>query len=215
MLKIAFENRLPRNILCLGAHCDDIEIGCGGAILKFIREMHDIKVHWVVFSSDECRKKEAILSADEFLKDVKNKNVVVNQFRNSFFPYCGGEIKEYFENIKKDFSPDIIFTHCRGDLHQDHRIINELTWNTFRNHLIMEYEIAKFDADLGSPNTFVSLDESTCRQKIDIISRHFQSQADKTWFTDDLFLSVMRIRGMESNSPTGFAEGYYCRKLSL
>jgi LmbE family N-acetylglucosaminyl deacetylase len=215
MLKIEFEGKSPKNILCLGAHCDDIEIGCGGAILKFIQEMKDIKVHWVVFSSDDCRKKEAILSAEEFLKNVNYSNIKINNFRNSYFPYAGAEIKEYFETLKKNISPDIIFTHCRGDLHQDHRVINELTWNTFRNHLIMEYEIAKYDADLGSPNVFVSLDENICGQKINIISRHFKSQADKTWFSEDMFLSVMRIRGMESNSPSGYAEGYYCRKLSL
>jgi LmbE family N-acetylglucosaminyl deacetylase len=215
MLKIAIDDRSPRNILCLGAHCDDIEIGCGGTILKYVHEMKDLNVHWVVFSSDECRKKEAILSAEEFLKEVKNKNVVVNQFRNSYFPYCGVEIKEYFENLKQCFAPDIIFTHCRGDLHQDHRVINELTWNTFRDHLILEYEIAKYDADLGSPNGFVHLDENICKNKVNIIVKHFKSQAEKIWFTKDLFMSVMRIRGVESNSPSKYAEGFYCRKFLI
>jgi LmbE family N-acetylglucosaminyl deacetylase len=215
MLKFAPDDRSPKNILCLGAHCDDIEIGCGGAILKYVHEMKDVNVHWVVFSPDEIREKEAFLSAEEFLKDANNKNVVVNRFRNSYFPHYVVEIKEYFENLKQSFAPDIVFTHCRGDLHQDHRVINELTWNTFRNHMILEFEIAKYDADFGSPNSFVRLYENICSKKVNIIVKHFKSQADKMWFTEDLFMSVMRIRGMESNSASRYAEGFYCRKISI
>jgi LmbE family N-acetylglucosaminyl deacetylase len=211
-MKISFDNGTPIRILCLGAHCDDIEIGCGGAILKYARERNDLSVHWVVFSSDDRREKEALRSADEFLKGVRRKHVEILQFRNSYFPYHGAEIKEYFEKLKHEISPDMIFTHYRNDLHQDHRVINELTWNTFRDHLILEYEILKFDGDLGSPNAFVHLDETTCKAKIKNIIDFFGSQSDKKWFTEDAFLSLLRIRGVESNAPDRYAEGFYCRK---
>ncbi len=157
MLKISLDNDSPKKILCLGAHCDDIEIGCGGTILKLVRTLRDVEIQWVVFSSDVRREKEALKSAKDFLKDVKKKKIEINRFRNSFFPYHGAEIKEYFEKLKQKFHPDIIFTHYGKDLHQDHRLISELTWNSFRDHLILEYEIPKFDADLRSPNFFVHL----------------------------------------------------------
>jgi len=215
MLNLIFDGKHPKSILCLGAHCDDIEIGCGGAILKYTGNGTGVDVNWVVFSSNEAREKEAISSAEDFLKNAKSKTVMVNRFRESFFPACWGEIKEYFEDLKRRCSPDIVFTHCRRDLHQDHRVINELTWNTFRNHLILEYEIVKYDADLGSPNAFVYLDQGICKNKVDYILKHFKSQADKPWFTEDLFFSIMRIRGAESNSPGKYAEGYYCRKFVI
>jgi len=213
MQNISFDGRSPKKILCLGAHCDDIEIGCGGAILKMAGLMKNLSVHWVVFSSDDRRRKEALDSANDFLKSVNRKKIVIHQFRNSFFPYQGAEIKECFENMKREYSPDIIFTHYRNDLHQDHRLINELTWNTYRNHLILEYEIPKYDGDLGSPNLFVHLDEVLCRAKTGRILKYFKSQSDKAWFTKDTFLSLLRIRGVESNAPGKFAEGFYCRKL--
>lgn len=215
MLKISFDSRSPKRILCLGAHCDDIEIGCGGTIIKLVRTLKDVEIQWVVFSSDDRRGKEALKSAKNLLKDVKKINIKINQFRNSFFPYHGAEIKEYFEKIKQEFHPDIIFTHYRNDLHQDHRVISELTWNTFRDHLIFEYEIPKFDGDLGSPNIFVYLDEVICRNKIDNIFNYFKSQYEKRWFTKDTFLSLLRLRGVESNAPNKYAEGFYCRKIIL
>jgi len=215
MLKISLDSRTPKKILCLGAHCDDIEIGCGGSLLKIIRTMKDVHVYWVVFSSDERREKEALKSANDFLKSLKKKKIVIKKFRNSFFPYYGAEIKEYFEQLKKDFSPDIIFTHFRNDLHQDHRLISELTWNTYRNHLILEYEIPKYDGDFGSPNFFVHFDETISRKKIENIMKYFKSQCDKAWFTRDTFLSLLRLRGVESNAPDKYAEGFYCRKIIL
>jgi len=215
MLNISFDSSSPKKVLCLGAHCDDIEIGCGGTVLKLIRTMKDLDIKWIVFSSDDRREKEALKSAKDFLRDAKKKKIVINRFRNSYFPYQGTEIKEYFEQMKMEFSPDIIFTHFRNDLHQDHRLINELTWNTYRDHLILEYEIPKFDGDLGSPNLFVHLDDVICRNKIDKILEYFQSQADKRWFTRDTFLSLLRLRGVESNNPGKYAEGYYCRKLII
>lgn len=203
------------NILCLGAHCDDIEIGCGGTILKLATSGRRIRVHWVVFSSDEQRKQEALKSAEAFLCNVPTNSVVIHELRTSFFPYVGADLKEQFEHLKAEISPDVILTHYRHDLHQDHRLVSELTWNTFRNHFILEYEIPKYDGDLGSPNFFVTLDETICRRKIDVILDAYQSQRGKHWFSSDLFSSILRLRGMEANASSGFAEGFYCRKAIL
>lgn len=200
-------------VLCLGAHSDDIEIGCGGAVLKLIEGHGNMQFYWVVFSSEGLRADEADKSANSFLKGVKEKNIVIKNFRDGFFPFIGAEIKEYFEQLKRNFSPDIIFTHYRNDLHQDHRLICELTWNTFRDHLILEYEIPKYDGDLGSPNFFFRLDEPVCRRKARYILDSFETQRDKRWFTEDAFLSLLRIRGIESNSPGKYAEAFYCRKM--
>jgi LmbE family N-acetylglucosaminyl deacetylase len=204
-----------QTILLLGAHCDDIEIGCGGSVLKLTREYPDLDLHWIVFSSDEARAREARASADRFLENARAKDVILKQFRNSFFPYFGAEIKEFFEHIKRAVSPDLIFTHYRQDLHQDHRLISELTWNTFRDHLILEYEIPKYDGDLGAPNLFVPLEETICRTKIQYILESFHTQREKSWFSEDTFSSILRLRGIESNAPGKYAEAFYCRKMVL
>jgi len=211
------KGKSPFRILCLGAHCDDIEIGCGGTFLRALREAGgaSVIVRWVVFSSDPTREKEAFGSAKEFLKGTREKKIIIKNFRNGFFPYVAAEIKEYFEELKNSFNPDLIFTHYRHDLHQDHRLISDLTWNTFRNHFILEYEIPKYDGDFGSPNFLVHLKEETCREKVGIILRWFSSQSDKHWFSQDTFFSVLRIRGMESGSPEKYAEGFYSRKFVI
>jgi LmbE family N-acetylglucosaminyl deacetylase len=203
------------HILCIGAHCDDLEIGCSGTILKLTRQHPEVSVTWVVMGSNEVRAQEALESAHTLLGPIRKKNIVIKAFRDGFFPYAGAEIKTYFEELKHEVSPDVVFTHYRHDLHQDHRLVAELTWNTFRDHLILEYEIPKYDGDLGTPNVFVSLDDALCRQKIANILRSFPSQADKRWFTEDLFRAILRLRGMESNSPGGFAEAFHCRKAIL
>jgi LmbE family N-acetylglucosaminyl deacetylase len=215
MLKFEFAKRKdqPLKILCLGAHSDDIEIGCGGTILRVLSEYNNVEVHWVVFGSRGRRNREAVASANKFLLGAKRKQVFIKHFKESFFPYIGGEIKSVFENLKKRMSPNIVFTHYRDDLHQDHRVISELTWNTFREHLILEYEVFKYDGDLGQPNFFVHLNELICRKKVDYIWRCFKSQMDKPWFTKDAFLSILRIRGLESKAPERYSEGFYCRKL--
>jgi LmbE family N-acetylglucosaminyl deacetylase len=202
-------------MLCLGAHSDDIEIGCGGSVIKWIDEHPEVQVHWVVLSASQGRENEAQTSAELFLEKAKSKNIVVKDFRDSFFPYIGGDIKKYFEELKKAVSPHIIFTHHRHDLHQDHRLVSELTWNTFRDHLILEYEIIKYDGDLGAPNVFIQLDAETCRKKTEYILRVFKSQGQRAWFTEDAFMSIMRLRGLESNSPVKYAEGFYCKKIVL
>jgi LmbE family N-acetylglucosaminyl deacetylase len=174
-----------------------------------------IEFYWVVFGSDEERAREASESANMFLLPVKKKTIVVKNFRDGFFPYIGPGIKKFFEQLKQQFFPDLIFTHYRDDLHQDHRLISDLTWNTFREHLILEYEIPKYDGDFGSPNFFVHLDKSLCQKKTEYILTCFKSQRGRHWFTHDTFLSVLRLRGMESCSPTNYAEGFYCRKAVL
>lgn len=199
-------------ILCLGAHSDDIEIGCGGTVLRLLDEYPGSSVHWVVFGASGEREEEARESADSFARKAKQKTVAIKNYRDGFFPYIGAEIKECFEALKHDVAPDIIFSHYRHDLHQDHRLISELTWNTFRDHLILEYEVMKYDGDLGKPNFYVCLGERLCREKISKLLRYFKSQAGKGWFTEQSFFSLLRVRGIESNARDGYAEAFYCRK---
>lgn len=201
-----------RNVLCLGAHSDDIEIGCGGTILQLIRNHPKLSISWVVFSSDPDREREARKSAELFLKGAKRPTVLVKHFRESFFPYVGLEIKEFFEQLKR-FSPDLIFTHYRSDLHQDHRTISELTWNTFRNHLIWEFEVPKYDGDFGAPNCFVPLDLDISKAKTRNILNVFKTQTGKAWFTAETFLGLMRLRGVECQAPHKYAEAFHCRKM--
>lgn len=217
MLSITLSSEVGKSptVLFLGAHSDDIEIGCGGTILRLLRAFPSAHFHWVVFSSNKVRRKEALRSGNLFLKGAKSKQVVVRSYRDGFFPYQGARIKEEFERLKKRMNPNLVFTHYRHDLHQDHRLVNELTWNTFRNHLILEYEIPKYDGDLGSPNVFVPLEESVCKQKADLLDQAFQTQRTKHWFSEGTFFALMRLRGVEANSHTRFAEAFYGRKISL
>lgn len=201
----------PR-VLALGAHCDDIEIGCGGTLLRLVAENKGIEVTWVVFCSNPERAWEAQSSAEAYLAGAARKNVVVKTFRDGFLPYLGPAVKEEFEKLKKHVSPDVVFTHYREDRHQDHRLISELTWNTWRNHVILEFEIPKYDGDFASPNLFAPLSSETLDRKVDLVTKSFPTQAGKPWFTPDLFRAVARIRGMESGAPSGFAEAFYCRK---
>lgn len=214
-LKLDMPKHRPLRVLCLGAHSDDIEIGCGGTILRLLAEHDDVDVYWAVLGSTSQRDGEAEASANKFLADAKNKKIIIEHFKESFFPYIGEKIKDFIEKLKKSVTPEVVFTHYRHDLHQDHRLVSELTWNTFRDHLIFEYEIIKYDGDLGAPNFFVHLDETVCRKKTDILMDSFKTQASKDWFTSDAFLSIMRIRGLESKAPEKYAEGFYCRKLVL
>jgi LmbE family N-acetylglucosaminyl deacetylase len=200
----------PRRILALGAHADDIEIGCGGTLLRLVAEQAGLEVKWVVFWCTPERAREAHASAAAFLEGVE-RDVVVKDFRDGFLPYTGAEVKEAFEELKREFSPDIVFTHHREDRHQDHRLVSELTWNTWRDHLILEYEIPKYDGDLGSPNVFVALPEAMVDRKIDLVLHHFASQASKQWLTRDLLRAVARIRGVECAAP--LAEAFHGRKI--
>lgn len=205
----------PLQILCLGAHSDDIEIGCGGTILQLLSEHADVEVIWVVFSSGREREREALESAELFLKKAGLRKVIVKNFRDGFFPYDGAQIKEFFEELKKQSNPDLVFTHYRRDRHQDHRTISDLTWNTWRRHLVLEYEIPKYDGDLGSPNCFVALPAEICKRKIKHICDVFQTQSNKAWLTEDTFLAMLRLRGVECAAPEKYAEAFYCRKFFL
>lgn len=210
MVGFPFDN--VRRILCLGAHSDDIEIGCGGTLLKLARERPDIHVTWIVFSGQGPRAREARASARTFLKDFDQSRVVLKQFKISFFPYQAERIKSFFEQLKK-VEPDLVFTHYRDDRHQDHRVLSDLAWNTWRNHLILEYEIPKYDGDLGCPNMFVPLSKQMAEEKVGHISRFFQTQSNKHWFEEQTFLSLMRLRGMECAAQ--YAESFYSRKVIL
>lgn len=217
MIRLQFETAKSDglNILCLGAHCDDIEIGCGGTLLKLIGEYPVNRLKWVVFASDETRKQEALRSAEAFLEGVENREVAVLSYRDAFLPASAVEIKEYFEEIKKAFAPDLVFTHYRHDRHQDHRLLSDLAWNTFRGHLILEYEIPKYDGDLGAPNCFAHLTEEQVGRKVGILLECFASQKEKHWFDKETFLALLRIRGMESASPTRYAEAFHLRKMII
>lgn len=201
-------------VLCLGAHCDDIEIGCGGSLLHLKAAFPRLKFHWVVFSAAGLRGEEATKAAELFTAGC-DKEIVLKDFRDGFLPYSGGKVKDFFEEMKGHVNPDLIFTHWHGDAHQDHRLLSELTWNTFRNHLILEYEIPKYDGDMGRPNLFVSLESPLCENKVDYLFEAFDSQRTKQWFDRQTFLGLMRIRGMESNSPSGYAEAFHARKVVI
>ena len=214
MIKLSFGDSAegPATVLCLGAHCDDIEIGCGGAVLRLLDRYPQAKIWWIVFSGNDLREQEARASAGDFLKAAQDPQVMIKRFRNGFFPSVMADIKEFFEELKGQVSPDLIFTHFRDDLHQDHRTIAELTWNTFRDHMILEYEIPKYDGGLGSPNVFVPLDDAHRMAKVQSLMSRFASQRDKPWFTPETFDGLARLRGVECNAPSGYAEAFYCRK---
>jgi LmbE family N-acetylglucosaminyl deacetylase len=204
----------PLNILCLGAHSDDIEIGCGGTILRLTEQYPNSVLHWVVFSATGVRAAEAQRAAALFAGTTALRGPVLKSFQDGFMPFVGADVKATFEGLKP-ISPDLILTHNRNDAHQDHRLIAELTWNTFRDHLILEYEIPKYDGDLGQPNVFVPLEPDSFQKKVSYLLDAFPSQHSKRWFREETFLSLMRLRGMECNAPSGYAEAFYCRKMML
>ncbi len=202
-----------REALFLGAHCDDIEIGCGGALISLARAYPDAKLTLAVFSGNERRAAETRAALDRLAGARPNIHVVLHEFRDGFFPVEWPHVKEAFERLKAHCRPDLIFTHYGNDRHQDHRIVSELTWNTFRDNPILEYEIPKWDGDLGQPNFYVPLEREVVQHKVATLLDCFPSQAGKRWFTEDLFTGLMRIRGMECNADSGFAEAFYARKL--
>jgi LmbE family N-acetylglucosaminyl deacetylase len=202
-------------VLCVGAHSDDIEIGCGGLILSLIRRHKSVHIDWVVFSAPPGRDREARRSASLFLRGAARTRVLLRPYRDGYFPFDGAAIKDEFEKLKRETAPDLVLTHYRHDRHQDHRLLSDLTWNTFRDHFILEYEIPKFDGDLGTPNCFVPLDRRICTRKVKYLLEAFGSQRDKHWFADETFLGLMRLRGMECRAPGGYAEAFYGRKVAL
>ncbi len=214
-LQIPHPPSAPLKILCIGAHSDDIEIGCGGTVYRLLETYSDVHWHWVVVSSDSARRQEAEASARTFLASARQSSVIVEQFRERYFPFIGAEIKKYFDDLGKAVDPDLILTHSRHDLHQDHRTVSELTWHTFRDHLILEYEIPKYDGDLRTPNCYVPLSTAVAERKIMTIMEHFASQAKRRWFRPETFWSLLRLRGIECNAEDGLAEAFHARKLVL
>ncbi len=214
-LNLQTKPNAPLRVLCLGAHSDDLEIGCGGLLLALLERNRRVEVDWVVFSGSTTREREARRGAALFLRGAAKQRVTVHGYRDGFFPYDGGEIKKTFEDLKAEVMPDLVLTHYRDDRHQDHRLLSELTWNTFRGHFILEYEIPKFDGDIGAPNCFVPLKRSTSARKVKYLKAVFGTQRDKHWFSDETFKGLMRLRGMECRAPEGYAEAFYARKVVL
>ena len=214
---LRFKPDLPSDgtVLCLGAHCDDIEIGCGGTLVE-LRERHpQLRFVWVVFSGDSVREHETRSAARTLMGTSANLTVEVHRFRGSFFPHCGAEIKDAFEALRSRVEPDLLFTHYLTDRHQDHRVLSELSWNTFRNHTILEYEIPKYEGDLAHPGVYCPLSAATVDLKVETLLECFPSQRGRQWFDADLFRGHLRLRGVECNSPTRFAEAFHARKLVL
>ena len=204
-----------RRVLAIGCHADDIEIGCGGTLLMLARAYPELEVDWVVLAAEGSRADEARASAKGFLAGFANSRVQVFGFRDGFLPYLGGDVKDAFEALKGRVDPQLVLTHTGYDFHQDHRLACELTWNTFRNHAILEYEIPKVDGDLGRPNVFVPLSADLVEEKLALLERFFPSQAGRHWFDRETFLGLMRLRGMECVAPDRYAEAFTARKTVL
>lgn len=216
MINLRFDsNSAPLKILCIGAHSDDIEIGCGATMAQLVANNMAAEVYWLVLSASGRRISEAKKSAAMIFGESVSLTIDIQEFRNGYFPYTGADIKDYFEKLKSAFEPDVIFTHYQQDRHQDHRVTSDLTWNTFRNHCVLEYEIPKFDGDLGAPSVFVPIQPEYIEKKIEVLTECFPSQADKPWFDDATFRGLMRLRGVECNAKSGYAEAYYARKVCL
>ncbi len=209
------EHGVPLRLLCIGAHSDDIEIGCGAAIMAWLDTLPAVEVTWVVLNGVAERKQEARRSADALLRRAKRARLVFGTFRDGFLPAQYLKAKTFFEKLKQGHSPDIVLTHFLNDRHQDHRITAELTWNTWRNHLVFEYEIPKYEGDLAQPNAYIPVSEAIAHRKVAHLERYFSTQRTKGWFAADNFLALMRVRGLECRSPSGYAEAFHARKFIL
>jgi LmbE family N-acetylglucosaminyl deacetylase len=203
------------SVLCLGAHSDDIEIGVGGTILGWIAAGVKLDVCWCVLSAQGPRRQEAMAAAETILEGTASRRIELAEFRDGYFPYQGDEIKSWIENIKMFCNPDVVFTHRKEDAHQDHREISRLTWNAFRDHLVLEYEIPKWDGDLGQPNVYVAMTEEIFARKSKLLETCFASQRSKDWFDADTFRGLARLRGMECRAPDRFAEAFLARKIRV
>jgi len=211
----AAAGRKHLNILCLGAHCDDVDIGCGGALLALLERQRSADVTWMVFSAHGERERELRRSGRRFLRKARASRILTRGYRDGFMPAQFTAIKEDFESLKTLPAPDVIFTHRRDDRHQDHRLIAELTWNTFRSHLILEYEVAKYEGDLTTPSAYIGLTAALVERKIRILLECYRTQRSKRWFTAETFRGLMRLRGIESGAESGWAEGFHASKLLL
>ena len=215
MLSLSLPGREPLKVLCLGAHCDDIEIGCAGTLMTLQQRHPGSSFEWVVFTREERRDAETRKAAAQVHEGVAPANVEILDFRMSYLPFEGAKVKDHFETIKRRIEPSVIFTHRLEDRHQDHRLIAELTWNTFRNHLVLEYEIPKYEGDLGHPNLYVPLDAAVAARKVEMLMSCFPSQHSRAWFSRELFEGQLRLRGIECNAPSGCAEAFHVRKAII
>lgn len=209
--------RFPENaeLLCIGAHCDDIEIGCSGSILRLMELYPDIHITWLILTGNADRQAEAKESARRLIGEEKNFELILHDFRDGYLPYNGSLVKDAFEAVKGRLEPHLIMCHWSKDRHQDHRFVSELTWSTFRNSLILEYEIPKYDGDMGRPNVFVPLSDEILEEKISNLMESYRSQVNKSWFDEETFRSLLRLRGIESGASSRYAEGFHCRKINL
>lgn len=204
------------SVLCLGAHSDDIEIGTGATLLSMMDRGIHLELHWCVLSGGGGeREREAKASAADFLSKAASAHIEVMPFKDGFFPEQGDAIKSWFEMLKARTNPDLILTHYRDDAHQDHRQVCRLTWNTFRDHCVLEYEIPKWDGDLGQPNLYIPASAEVLQRKIELLNLHFGSQRSKQWFDSEVFLGLARLRGMECRAPEHYAEAFFARKLTV
>ena len=205
----------PLRLLCIGAHSDDLEIGCGGTLLTWLRSSRPVHVTWVVLTAQGEREREARRSATALLRGAASIDLVLGSFRDGFLPTQHAEVKQFFEAVKRRGPVDLVFTHRLEDRHQDHRLAAELTWNTWRDQIVLEYEIPKYEGDLGQPNLFVPLPPAIARRKGAHLERHFGSQRSKDWFSQETFAALARLRGVECRAPSGYAEAFHARKLTL
>jgi LmbE family N-acetylglucosaminyl deacetylase len=203
------------SVLCLGAHSDDIEIGCGATILGWIDRRVKLNVHWCVLSAIGARADEAAASAEAYLRGANSQKIELGDLKDGYFPYQGAKLKDRFELLKQQVKPDIVFTHRKDDAHQDHREVSKLTWNSFRDHVILEYEIPKWDGDIGQPNLYQPVRKNILERKVDLLLTHFGTQRSKDWFDANTFLGLARLRGMECRAPEMLAEAFFVKKLTL
>jgi LmbE family N-acetylglucosaminyl deacetylase len=219
MLKLQLTSALqgdrPLRILCIGAHSDDLEIGCSGTVLAWLKAFPEVDVTWVVLSANDERRKEARRSATALLRAARKSEIILGDFRDGYLPAQYADVKEFFEHLKTSVDPDVVLTHWLEDRHQDHRLVAELTWNTWRNQVVLEYEIPKYEGDLKQTNVFVEVPVRLAQRKVAHLQKHFVSQRSKYWFNPENFLAIMRLRGLECRSSSGFAEAFHARKLLL
>ena len=200
----------PLRVVCLGAHADDIEIGAGGTILRLLDERPNTHVTHVVFSADAIRADEARAAARQLLAAAE-ADIHVLGHRDGFFPFEAADIKGFAQAALEGVRPHLVLTHRRDDAHQDHRVIADLAWQTFRGATIAAYEIPKWDGDLDRPNAYVALDDATITRKLALLADHFPTQQAKGWYDDETFRGLARVRGVEAG--VRYAEAFHCTKL--
>jgi LmbE family N-acetylglucosaminyl deacetylase len=204
----------PLRVLCLGAHCDDIEIGCGATLMRLALE-RPVEVDCVTFCAPPERAAESRAALTQMLQAAQACRLRFESLPDGYLPAHWAEAKRLMESLKSLPVPDLVLTHERDDLHQDHRVVSELTWNTFRDHLILEYEVPKYDGGLRQPQVYLPIPQATAQRKAQLLVACHASQRPKHWFSADAFLALMRLRGLECRAPEGYAEAFHARKLTL